>query len=287
MPKPTPGKLDEQASDSYRSNSFCSGETRVYREDRLDVSSGENERKHVSTRDSPTSIYLEKEEDCPLNEEGIPIHIVIPDWLKGNERERFLALLRKYNNCFTRNYGEPGLTDKCEFSIDTGNHAPINEKMRPTNPAQRKALKAELEELSRHKIIKPSFGPWSSHVVMVSKPGGGIRMVLDFRKINKITKYEAYPLPLLTDVLSSLEGNKYFSTLDATKSFWSVPIKEEDQEKTQFATPFGSYCFTRMAMGLKNASQHYCRVMDLLLGSLKYEVAMSFVDDLIVLLQNI
>ena len=202
--------------------------------------------------------------------------------MKGNERERFLALLRKYNNCFTRNYGEPGLTDKCEFSIDTGNHAPINEKMRPTNPAQRKALKAELEELSRHKIIKPSFGPWSSHVVMVSKPGGGIRMVLDFRKINKITKYEAYPLPLLTDVLSSLEGNRYFSTLDATKSFWSVPIKEEDQEKTQFATPFGSYCFTRMAMGLKNASQHYCRVMDLLLGSLKYEVAMSFVDDLIV-----
>ena len=102
------------------------------------------------------------------------------------------------------------------------------------------------------------------------------------RKINKITKYEAYPLPLLTDVLSSLEGNRYFSTLDATKSFWSFPIKEEDQEKTQFATPFGSYCFTRMAMGLKNASQHYCRVMDLLLGSLKYEVAMSFVDDLIV-----
>ena len=100
--------------------------------------------------------------------------------------------------------------------------------MRPTNPAQRKALKAELEELSRYKIIKPSFGPWSSHVVMVGKPGGGIRMVLDFRKINKITKYEAYPLPLLTDVLSSLEGNRYFSTL---KVFGVFPSRKKTRKK--------------------------------------------------------
>ena len=147
-----------------------------------DISFSENERKHASTGYSPVSLYMDREEDCPLNKDGIPVHIDIPDWLKGSERERFLALLRKYNGCFTRNYGEPGLTNKCEFSIDTGDHAPINEKMRPTNPAQRKALKAELEELSRYKIIKPSFGPWSSHVVMVGKPGGGIRMVLDSGK---------------------------------------------------------------------------------------------------------
>ena len=116
-----------------------------------------------------------------------------------------------------------------------------------------KLLKKELTKLLAYDIIRPSAGPWSSNVVMVSKKDGGTRVCLDYRAINKIPKNINFKLPRQDEILSSLSGAHWFSSLDATKSFFSIEIREEDKEKTQFSTPFGSYCFNRMAMGLKSA----------------------------------
>ena len=104
-------------------------------------------------------------------------------------------------------------------------------------------------------IIRPEMGPWSSNCLMVPKHDGTFRMVVDLRKLNAITTPISYKLPLARDVFSSVGQAKWFSVCDLSKAFWSINIREEDRQKTQFATPFGSYSFNRM--WLKGASQFF------------------------------
>ena len=62
---------------------------------------------------------------------------------------------------------------------------------------------------------------------------------MNYRELNEKTKKWSYPIPKINNVLLYLGGSSYFSTLDMTEAFWSIPIQEEDKEKTTFASQFG------------------------------------------------
>ena len=68
-------------------------------------------------------------------------------------------------------------------------------------------IKDSINEIIRNKIIQPSTSPWSSPIVVVPKPDGTPRFCVDYRKLNAITHKDAYPLPIIEDVLSSLHGS--------------------------------------------------------------------------------
>jgi hypothetical protein len=78
----------------------------------------------------------------------------------------------------------------------------------------RSELESILQELLANKIIKPSVSPWAAPVVLVKKKNGGIRLCMDYRKLNKITNPDSFPLPRINDVLDMLHGQRYFFTLD-------------------------------------------------------------------------
>ena len=78
------------------------------------------------------------------------------------------------------------------------------------------------------------MGPYDSDFFFVTKPNGGLRDVCDFRGVNLITKKILPTLPLFENVVSQLEGAKFFSGLDLTSMFYQLRIREEDIEKTPF-----------------------------------------------------
>lgn len=117
---------------------------------------------------------------------------------------------------------------------------------------------------------------------MVRKPTGDLRLCFDARKLNGITKKDSYTLPRTQDLLRRFNGAKYFSTLDLASGYWQIPLDEDSMEKTAFITRFGLYEFTVMCFGLVNAPASFQRLMDLVLGNLRWECACCYVDDVII-----
>ncbi|CAG8701959.1 27638_t:CDS:2 [Dentiscutata erythropus] len=93
----------------------------------------------------------------------------------------------------------------------------------------------------------------SSFVVLVKKKNSKLRLCIDYRKLNKITKHDVYPLSQIDKILDTLKGAKWFSTFDLASGYWQVEIKPEDRKKTAFITKYRLFEFNVMPFGLTNA----------------------------------
>ena len=80
-------------------------------------------------------------------------------------------------------------------------------------------------------IIEPSSSAYSSPNVLVTKKDGSLRLCVDYRKLNKSSQTDAYPMPRIVDLLDGLGNSRYISTLDLTKGYWQVPVTVEDIPK--------------------------------------------------------
>ena len=97
---------------------------------------------------------------------------------------------------------------------------PIAQKPYRTNPDNAKFLKEEIKKMLANGIIRPSKSPWASHVVIVRKKGREKRLCVDYRRLNKVTEEDKYPIPRIDDLLDSLGGAVWFSTMDLASGFW-------------------------------------------------------------------
>ena len=106
---------------------------------------------------------------------------------------------------------------------------------------------------------------------------------MDYRKLNEVTRKDAYPLPRIDDTLNTLAGSKWFSTLDLLSGYWEVEVAEEDRPKTAFCTTEGLFEFKVMPFGLCNAPATFQRLMDLVLAGLQWPHCLVYLDDVIIL----
>ena len=137
-------------------------------------------------------------------------------------------------------------------------------------------------------IIEPSSSPYNSPVWIVPKkpdPQTGKsrwRMVIDYRKLNEKTINDAYPLPLITDILDQLGSAKYFSVLDMASGFHQIELDENSRQKSAFSCGNGLYQFKRMPFGLKTAPATFQRLMNIVLSGLNGVEMFVFMDDVII-----
>ena len=108
--------------------------------------------------------------------------------------------------------------------------------MRPyrTPIKNREVIDKALEEMSE--VIRRSNSPWSFLVVIVEKKNGSKRFRVNFRKLNRVTKKNSYPLPLIGDILALIGKAKYFTSLDLKSGYCQVLMDATDKEKTAFKT---------------------------------------------------
>ena len=121
-----------------------------------------------------------------------------------------------------------------ECDIDTGDHAPLSSQPFQVSPAKRVKIDAKIDKMLQLGGIEPSISPWASCFFLVSQPGKEDREVVDYRPLNGVTKKEVYPLPRIDDTLALLQGLKFVSSLDATRSFWQIKNTERAKQRSAF-----------------------------------------------------
>jgi len=202
--------------------------------------------------------------------------------LDSGKKERLTKLLRKYDDVFSKSPSDIGRTGLVKLSINTGNNAPIKQRTRPV-PFHRKAeIKDLVKDMAQNAFARPSNSPWSSPIVLVKKKDNSTRFCVDYRRVNEITRKDAYPIPRIEETFDLLAGAKYFSCVDLASGYWQVELEEEDKEKTAFSTPFGLYEFNVMPFGLTGAPSVFQRLMECVLKGLQFEIYLIYLDDVVI-----
>ena len=198
------------------------------------------------------------------------------------EKEMVESLLVRYQDVFSSSEFDIGRTTWVKHSINTGDAAPVRQPLRRSSPQQRAEVERQVHELLAKGLIEPSNSPWSSPVVLVSKKDGSKRLCLDYRKLNMLSRKDAYPLPRIDDSLDALGGAKFFSTLDLASGYWQVEMDEDARDKSAFSTPSGLYAWNVLPFGLCNAPSTFERLMERVLAGLRWETLLVYLDDVIV-----
>ena len=196
-------------------------------------------------------------------------------------KSKILNILKANADLFAQKDSQLSHTDTIKMKIDTDNHPPIKLKPYRTPLNHRQVIDNAIDEMMDAKIIERSRSPWSFPVVIVDKKDGSKRFCVDFRALNKITKTNSYPLPLIDDILAQLGQARYFSSLDLKSGYWQVMMDDTDKEKTAFACHRGLYQFNVMPFGLCNALAIFQNLMAVVLEGLdKFSVA--YLDDILI-----
>ena len=199
-----------------------------------------------------------------------------------DQRTQLYHLLLEFADVFAVNAADFGRTDIARHEIDTGDARPIRQPPRRTPPHFRQEAQEMLKKMLDSDVIKKSNSPWASPVVLIRKKNGSLRYCVDYRKLNAVTRKDAYPLPRIDDTLDTLGNAKWFSTLDLISGYWQVELSKEAQEKTAFSTPEGLFEFKVLPFGLSNAPATFQRLMDLVLSGLQWSACLVYMDDIIV-----
>ncbi|KAG3078384.1 hypothetical protein PI124_g19968 [Phytophthora idaei] len=99
-------------------------------------------------------------------------------------------------------------------------------------------------------------------MIMLKKNGVDIRLCVDYRLVNAITTLMEYAMPLVDDLLTELESDLWFCSLDATSGFWTVLMTRRARQISSFVCALGHFEWLQMPFGLKNAPMIYQRFID-------------------------
>ncbi|UYV64119.1 hypothetical protein LAZ67_2006616, partial [Cordylochernes scorpioides] len=210
------------------------------------------------------------------------INLTLDPGLSEIQRLQLVSCLDEFIGIF--DFGSTPIkpTSTVKHKINTGDQSPIKQRPYRVAPSERRLIQDEVNKMIENHIVKPSESPWSSPVILVRKKDGTWRFCVDYRRLNKTTKKDVYPLPRIDDALDSLAGSSYFSTMDLRSGYWQIEVDEKDREKTAFITPDGLYEFQVMPFGLCNAPATFERMIDSVLGSLKWNMCLCYLDDIVV-----
>ncbi len=149
----------------------------------------------------------------------------------------------------------PGYTSLIEHDIVLKPDAVVKRMSYRVPERLQESLKGEIDLMLRLGIIEPLKIEWCHPVVLVPKKDGSIRFCIDFRYLNSVTKFDAYPTPRIGDLTDRLGTSKFLTTIDISKGYWQIPLTQRSRELTAFKTQWGLFYFKVLAFGLPASFQ--------------------------------
>ena len=227
--------------------------------------------------------------------------VIVSAKLSKTEEEKLLRVLRKHKAALGWVLADiKGISPSiCMHKILLEDEVkPIVEHQRRLNPTMKEVVRKEVLKWLDAGVIYPiSDSSWVSPVQVVPKKGGitvvkdannnliptrpvtGWRICMDYRKLNKATRKDHFPLPFIDQMLDRLAGHEYYCFLDGYSGYNQIAIAPEDQEKTTFTCPYGTFAFRRMPFGLCNAPATFQRCMMAIFSDMVEQIIEVFMYD--------
>ncbi|GJR19953.1 reverse transcriptase domain-containing protein [Tanacetum coccineum] len=227
--------------------------------------------------------------------------VIIAKDLKDEEKAALIKVLKSHKRAIAWKLSDiKGINPEfCTHKIlMEEDFKPAVQHQRRVNPKIHEVIKKEVLKLLDAGLIYPiSDSPWVSPVHCVPKKGGftvvendeneliptrlvtGWRVCIDYRKLNDATRKDHFPLPFMDQMLERLAGNEYYCFLDGFSGYFQIPIDPQDQEKTTFTCPYGTFAYRRMPFGLCNAPGTFQRCMMAIFHDMIEKMMEVFMDD--------
>lgn len=207
------------------------------------------------------------------------------------QQQKLMSLINNWSKLFADPNEKLTYATVVKAEIRTNNKEPVYSKSYPYPMALKTEMDKQIKQLLDDGIIRQSRSPYNSPIWIVPKKEDAsgekkYRMVIDYRKLNKCTIPDKYPIPEINEVLTNLGQNKFFSVIDLKSGFHQIPLRTEDIEKTAFSVNNGKYEFTRLPFGLKNAPSIFQRALDDILRECIGICCYVYIDDIIVFSKN-
>jgi len=130
--------------------------------------------------------------------------------------------------------------------------------------------------------ISPSKSPAGAPILFVPKPDGRLRLVVNYRGLNKVTIHNAYPIPLMTELRDQVRDAQIFTKLDLKNGFHLIRVHKEDEWKTAFRIRYGYYQYRVMPFGLVNAPATFQTMMNEILREFLDQGVVVYIDDILI-----
>ena len=266
-------KTDDRIADSECKADSCITDTDCFADCCKCDTSDIKQVNHITLKDRIGDITLE---DIKVNDD-IPLDI----------KNDLIKLLNEYRLVCAKPSEKFGLTNKMTYSIKLKDPTLVI-NVPPYRVAHKfqGMMYEELQKLKDDGIISESLSAFNAPVLCVQKPCNSIRIVVDYRKLNKNIELHSFSLPNINDILHSLGGATVFSTLDLKSAFHQIPLDEQSKQFTAFSVGDRKYHFNRLPFGLATSPSVYQALMSRVLQDLLGIIAYCYVDDIIIFSQN-
>ncbi|GJS86767.1 putative reverse transcriptase domain-containing protein [Tanacetum coccineum] len=201
----------------------------------------------------------------------------------GGKQIKDVTIIRDFPEVFPEDLAGLPQARPVEFQIDLiPGAAPVARAPYRLAPSKMKELSEQLQELSDKGFIRPSSSPWGAPVLFVKKKDGSFRMCIDYRKLNKLTVKNRYPLPRIDDLFYQLQGSSIYSKIDLRSGYHQLRVREQDIPKTAFRTRYGHYEFQVMPFGLTNAPAVFMDLMNRVCKPYLDKFVIVFIDAILI-----
>lgn len=181
--------------------------------------------------------------------------------------------------------GEAGVlppTTNVKLSVDVQGHPPIRQRGYRVPLQVQEQVKAEIDKMLAQGIIQRSSSPWASPMLIVPKSDGGLRVCIDYRAVNNVSRKDASPIPNIQEIFDQLKGSTVFSVLDLKSAFWQVECEEKSREILAFTTPWGLFEPLRMQFGFCNSPPVWQRHISTIFAPHLGVYVVIYLDDIVV-----
>ena len=204
------------------------------------------------------------------------------DHLTEEQKKMMEDMLKEVEDVFSRSDSDIGDIQDFNMEIHLTDQVPVKEAYRKIPRHMYTEVKNYIDDLISNGWVRQSCSSYSSPIVCVRKKDGGMRLCIDYRKLNAKTIPDAQPIPRIQDILDNLGGKRWFTTLDMSKAYHQGYIAERFRHMTAFSTPWTLLEWIRIPFGLKNCPPAFQRYINQVLGDLKGTICEVYLDDILV-----